>query len=75
VNNKEVELGAIVVVRYGVSYGWGRVVAFDPLDETNVLVSWDTIGLKIHSTSSLQVIDITDDLSREYIQLLYGPTI
>jgi hypothetical protein len=75
VNNKEIELGAIVVVRYGVSYGWGRVVAFDPLDEANVLVSWDTIGLKIHPASSLQVIDITDDLSREYIQLLYGPTI
>lgn len=70
--NEEADLGEIVVLKHGTAIGWGRVVAFDPDDETIVLVSWGTIGLRSHSRSNLQVVDITTNIAKDYIEYLYG---
>ena len=69
---EEVKLGDTVVVRYGTAFGWGRIIAIDPEDETLVLVSWETIGLKRHHKTSLKVIDTSEGWAREYIEYLYG---
>lgn len=65
------DIGDIVVVLQGTAYGWGRVIAVDPDNEKIVLVSWETIGLKKHSRSNLQVVDITSDMSKAYIEFVY----
>jgi hypothetical protein len=65
------DIGDIVIALHGTAYGWGRVVAVDPDKETIVLVSWETIGLKKHSRANLQVVDITTELSKDYIEFIY----
>jgi hypothetical protein len=69
---EEVKLGDTVIIRWGVAYGWGRIIAIDPQDETLVLVSWETIGLKRHPKTSLKVIDTSSPWAKEYIEYLYG---
>ena len=68
----EANLGEIVVLKHGTALGWGRVVAFDPDDETIVLVSWGTVGLARQSRANLQVVDITTEIAKDYIEYLYG---
>jgi hypothetical protein len=65
------DIGDIVVAIHGTALGWGRVVAADPEEETIVLVSWETIGLKKHSRANLQVVDITAEISKDYIEFIY----
>ncbi len=66
------DVGDIVVIKHGASFGWGRVVAIDPENEKIVLVSWESIGLRRQSRANLQVVDITTDIAKEYIEYLYG---
>jgi len=66
------DVGDIVVIKHGAAYGWGRVVAIDPDNEKIVLVSWESIGLRRQGRANLQVVDITTDSAKEYIEYLYG---
>jgi hypothetical protein len=68
----EAKLNDIVVLKYGTAIGWGRIIAFDGDDETIALVSWGTVGLQSHNRSSLQVVDITTEIAKDYIEYLYG---
>lgn len=65
------DIGDIVVALQGTAFGWGRVIAIDPEEETIVLVSWETVGLQRHSRANLQVVDITTELSKAYIEFVY----
>ena len=65
------DIGDIVVAIHGTALGWGRVIATDPEEETIVLVSWETVGLQRHSRTSLQVVDITTEISKDYIEFIY----
>ena len=61
-----IKVGDMVVVKHGTAWGLGKVLAINTIDYKDsygqVLVSWESIGLKTHQHTSLEVVDV-DKLS------------
>ena len=56
-----IKVGDIVIVKHGTALGLGKVLAVNTIDYKDsygqALVSWESIGLKTHSHTSLQTVD------------------
>jgi hypothetical protein len=55
---KKLMVGDTVVINNGKALGLGTVIVVN--DDGEVLVSWGTIGLNLHLSSSLEIVDPTD---------------
>ena len=62
-----IKVGDTVVVKHGTALGLGTVIAINEADYKDTygqaLVSWDSIGLKTHRHTALEVVDL-DKLSQ-----------
>jgi len=47
-------VGDTVVVKHGRALGLGTVIVINPSGE--VLVSWDSVGLNLHTLTSLEIV-------------------